>query len=185
MQEGNSSMGSGVARGAVGAALFGGIGAIAGANSAKKNSDYTVSIIFKDGTKALCSLDADNYKAFVQHHVLRRKWKSSFLRGAGFLSAHFGLHLLDLEPLDVPVHAIQRVQLQSFVEGVGFVQLGLRGNTRFDKRVHSQLKLAEASEVEVSPFSDVGVPFRSLSIRLPDRIPTLLKKPLKFSLITS
>ena len=46
MQEGNSSMGSGVARGAVGAALFGGIGAIAGANSAKKNSDYTVSIIF-------------------------------------------------------------------------------------------------------------------------------------------
>ena len=50
MQEGNSSMGSGVARGAVGAALFGGIGAIAGANSAKKNSDYTVSIIFKDRT---------------------------------------------------------------------------------------------------------------------------------------
>ena len=62
MQEGNSSMGSGVARGAVGAALFGGIGA----NSAKKNSDYTVSIIFKDGTKALCSLDADNYKALVR-----------------------------------------------------------------------------------------------------------------------
>lgn len=45
---------------------FGGIGAIAGANSAKKNSDYTVSIIFKDGTKALCSLDADNYKALVR-----------------------------------------------------------------------------------------------------------------------
>ena len=66
MQEGNSSMGSGVARGAVGAALFGGIGAIAGANSAKKNSDYTVSIIFKDGTKALCSLDADNSKALVR-----------------------------------------------------------------------------------------------------------------------
>ena len=54
-------MGSGVARGAVGAALFGGIGAITGANSAKKNSDYTVSIIFKDG-----SLDADNYKALVR-----------------------------------------------------------------------------------------------------------------------
>lgn len=66
MQEGNSSMGSGVARGAVGAALFGGIGAIAGTNSAKKNSDYTVSIIFKDGTKALCSLDAGNYKALVR-----------------------------------------------------------------------------------------------------------------------
>ena len=65
MQEGNSSMGSGVAP-AVGAALFGGIGAIAGANSAKKNSDYTVSIIFKDGTKALCFLDADNYKALVR-----------------------------------------------------------------------------------------------------------------------
>lgn len=68
MQEGNSSMGNGVARGAVGAALFGGIGAIAGANSAKKNSDYTVSIIFKDGTKALRSLDADNYKALV--HIM-------------------------------------------------------------------------------------------------------------------
>lgn len=66
MQEGNSSMGSGAARGAVGAALFGGIGAIAVANSAKKNSDYTVSIIFKDGTKALCSLDAGNYKALVR-----------------------------------------------------------------------------------------------------------------------
>lgn len=66
MQEGNSSMGSGAARGAVGAALFGGIGAIAEANSAKKNSDYTVSIIFKDGTKALCSLDAGNYKALVR-----------------------------------------------------------------------------------------------------------------------
>lgn len=66
MQEGNSSMGSGVARGAVGAALFGGIGAITGANSAKKNSDYTVSIIFEDGTKALCSLDTDNYKALVR-----------------------------------------------------------------------------------------------------------------------
>lgn len=66
MQEGNASMGSGVARGAVGAALFGGIGAIAGANSAKKNSDYTVSIVFKDGTKALCSLDGDHYKALVR-----------------------------------------------------------------------------------------------------------------------
>ena len=66
MQEGNSSMGSGVARGAVGAALFGGIGAIAGANSAKKHSDYTVSLIFKAGPKALCSLDADNYKALVR-----------------------------------------------------------------------------------------------------------------------
>lgn len=65
MQEGSSSMGSGVARGAVGAALFGGVGAIAGANSAKKNSDYTVSIVFKDGTKALCELDNAMYKSLV------------------------------------------------------------------------------------------------------------------------
>lgn len=85
MQEGNSSMGSGVARGAVGAALFGGIGAIAGANSAKKNSDYTVSIIFKDGTKALCSLDADNYKALVascteaQTEKLAPAWSGLFI----------------------------------------------------------------------------------------------------------
>ena len=61
MQEGSSSMGSG----AVGAALFGGVGAIAGANSAKKNSDYTVSIVFKDGTKALCELDNAMYKSLV------------------------------------------------------------------------------------------------------------------------
>ena len=41
-------MGSGVARGAVGAALFGGIGAISGANSEKMNGEYTLSIILKD-----------------------------------------------------------------------------------------------------------------------------------------
>lgn len=65
MQEGHASMGSGVARGAVGAALFGGVGAIAGANSARKSSDYTVSIIFKDGTKALCELDSAMYKCLI------------------------------------------------------------------------------------------------------------------------
>lgn len=65
MQEGHSSMGSGIVRGATGAALFGGIGAIAGANSAKKKSDYTVSVIFKDGTKALCELDNAMYKCLV------------------------------------------------------------------------------------------------------------------------
>lgn len=65
MQEGSSSMSSGVVRGAAGAALFGGIGAIAGANSAKKSNDYTVSIIFKDGIKALCELDNAMYKCLV------------------------------------------------------------------------------------------------------------------------
>ena len=65
IQESAPSMGSGVARGAVGAALFGGVGAIAGANSAKKNSGYTVSIVFKDGTKALCELDQNMFKALV------------------------------------------------------------------------------------------------------------------------
>ena len=61
----SKSMGSGVARGAIGAALFGGLGALAGTASAKNKGTHLVSIIFKDGTKALCELDNDMYKSLI------------------------------------------------------------------------------------------------------------------------
>lgn len=64
-EESKKSLGSGVVRGVAGAILFGGIGAIAGASSAKTQSSYTVSIIFKDGTKCLCDLDGDMFKNLV------------------------------------------------------------------------------------------------------------------------
>ena len=64
-EESHKSLGSGVARGIVGAALFGGIGAIAGASSAKSKTTHTVSIQFKDGTKVLCELDDAMYKNFL------------------------------------------------------------------------------------------------------------------------
>lgn len=66
MDEADKSVGSGVARGAVGGALFGGIGAIAGASSGKTKSVYTVSIVFKDGKRCLCDLDGNLYKQLVQ-----------------------------------------------------------------------------------------------------------------------
>lgn len=64
-EEGQKSMSSGIIKGAVGGALFGGIGAIAGASSGKNKGVYTVSIIFKDGTKCLCELDNEMYKNLV------------------------------------------------------------------------------------------------------------------------
>ena len=63
--ESQKSLRSGVARGVVGGALFGGIGAIAGASSGKSKTSHTVSILFKDGTKCLCELDNDMYKNLV------------------------------------------------------------------------------------------------------------------------
>lgn len=64
-QESNQSLGSGVARGAVGGLLFGGIGALAGASSAKNKTTHTVSIIFKNGTKCLCELDDYMFKNLI------------------------------------------------------------------------------------------------------------------------
>lgn len=64
-EDSHTSMGSGVVKGAVGGALFGGVGAIAGANSAKKKGTYMVSIVFKDGTKCLCELDSEMFKNLV------------------------------------------------------------------------------------------------------------------------
>ncbi len=65
-EEQHTSFGSSVARSVAGAALFGGIGAVAGAASGKKKSMHTVSIQFKDGKKVLCDLDDKMYKHLVE-----------------------------------------------------------------------------------------------------------------------
>ncbi len=65
-QEARKSMGSSLVKGVVGGALLGGIGAIAGASSGKNKVTYTVSIVFKDGKKALCELDEEMYKRVLK-----------------------------------------------------------------------------------------------------------------------
>lgn len=64
-EDSRKSLTSGVIRGAAGAALFGPLGAVAGAASAKKKSKYKVSVQFKDGTKALLELDSTDYERLV------------------------------------------------------------------------------------------------------------------------
>ncbi len=59
------SFGSGLARGIAGGLAFGGVGAIAGAASAKNKGSHMVSVVFKDGLKALCELDDDMFKNLV------------------------------------------------------------------------------------------------------------------------
>ncbi len=64
-EDAHKSMSSGLIRGAVGAAVLGPVGAIAGAASAKKKSQYKVSIEFKDGTRALIQLERIVYENLV------------------------------------------------------------------------------------------------------------------------
>lgn len=52
-------------KGALGVALFGGLGAIAGVNG-KKKKEYLIAIEWKDGEKSLISLDDEYYKVFVK-----------------------------------------------------------------------------------------------------------------------
>ena len=61
-EEQHRSFGSGVARGIAGAALFGGVGAIAGASSEKTKGIHLVSIVFKNGKKCLIALDDAMFK---------------------------------------------------------------------------------------------------------------------------
>lgn len=65
--ENQKGMASGVARGIVGGALLGGVGAIAGAASAKNKGIYTIAIQFKDGKRSLIEVDDKIYKAIVQN----------------------------------------------------------------------------------------------------------------------
>lgn len=65
--EHQKSAASGVARGIVGGALLGGVGALAGALSAKKKKGiFHVAIQFKDGTKSLLKIDDGIYKRLIQ-----------------------------------------------------------------------------------------------------------------------
>ena len=52
-------------KGALGVALFGGFGAVAGVNG-KKTKEYLIAIEWKDGEKSLICLDEENYKVFVK-----------------------------------------------------------------------------------------------------------------------
>lgn len=52
-------------KGALGVALFGGFGAVAGVNG-KKTKEYLIAIEWKDGEKSLICLDEDAYKVFVK-----------------------------------------------------------------------------------------------------------------------
>ena len=52
-------------KGALGVALFGGFGAVAGIGG-KKKKEYLIAIEWKDGEKSLLSLDEDAYKVFVK-----------------------------------------------------------------------------------------------------------------------
>lgn len=52
-------------KGALGVALFGGLGAIAGVNG-KKKKEYLIAIEWKDGEKSLVSLDEEYYKVFIK-----------------------------------------------------------------------------------------------------------------------
>lgn len=64
-EEQGRSFGSGVARGIAGAALFGGVGALAGAMSGKKKGTRLVSIVFKDKKKCLVELDDFMFKNLI------------------------------------------------------------------------------------------------------------------------
>ena len=52
-------------KGALGVALLGGFGAVAGVGG-KKSKEYLVAVEWKDGEKSLLSLDEDAYKVLVK-----------------------------------------------------------------------------------------------------------------------
>jgi len=64
-EEISKSAASGVARGAVGAALLGPVGLLAGL-SAKNKGTYTIAVRFKDGKNSLIEVDDKVYKNFVR-----------------------------------------------------------------------------------------------------------------------
>lgn len=64
--EHRKSASSGIARGLVGGFLFGGVGMVAGAVSAKNKGIYQVAIQFADGKKSLIEVDDKIYKAIIQ-----------------------------------------------------------------------------------------------------------------------
>ena len=65
-QEQGKNVASGVARGVVGGLLFGNIGVVAGAASAKNRGIVTVAVTFKDGKRSLMEIDDKVYKLLVR-----------------------------------------------------------------------------------------------------------------------
>lgn len=59
------SFSSGVARGLVGGAVFGGVGALAGINSAKTMKNAKIKILFKDGKCSLLKVNKIHYDAII------------------------------------------------------------------------------------------------------------------------
>ena len=60
------SFSSGMVRGAVGGALLGPVGMLAGGLSAKNKGIYQVAIYFRDGKRSLLEVDDKVYKAIVK-----------------------------------------------------------------------------------------------------------------------
>lgn len=65
-EEHRKSASSGVARGLVGGALLGPVGALAGTLSAKNNNKYQIIVEFNDGVRSLIELDNKEYKIFLK-----------------------------------------------------------------------------------------------------------------------
>ncbi len=65
-EEHRKSAASSITRELIGGALLGGVGAIAGAVSAKNKGTYQVAIQFEDGKKSLFQLDDKAYKTLVK-----------------------------------------------------------------------------------------------------------------------
>lgn len=57
-------------KGALGVALFGGLGVIAGVKG-KKKKEYLIAVEWKDGEKSLISLNEEYYKVFVKSNFLK------------------------------------------------------------------------------------------------------------------
>ncbi|MBO5111551.1 MAG: hypothetical protein J6D21_12660 [Clostridia bacterium] len=65
-QESSKSLGSAFGRGLIGNALFGTVGMVAGALSAKNTTAIVVSIEFKNGDKSLIEIDQKIYKVLLK-----------------------------------------------------------------------------------------------------------------------
>ena len=66
-EETSKSAASGVVRGAVGAALLGPIGLLAGGLSAKNKGALTIALRFKDGKNSLLEIDDKKYKVLIRN----------------------------------------------------------------------------------------------------------------------
>lgn len=65
-EEHRKSAASGIARGLLGGAVFGGVGAVAGLLSAKEKGTYHVAVEFKDGLRSLIQIDETQMKLLTQ-----------------------------------------------------------------------------------------------------------------------